>query len=83
MHLGNAWIMVRKARPGESAPSQLGCLTQSRTVFVEEVEADYRRAKAAGANLVEELHETPTESFNMASKTSTDIIGFSRAMHGT
>jgi uncharacterized glyoxalase superfamily protein PhnB len=25
MHLGDAWIMVRKARPGELTPTQLGC----------------------------------------------------------
>jgi uncharacterized glyoxalase superfamily protein PhnB len=58
MHLGNAWIMIRKARPGESTPSQLGCWTQSLTVFVEDVEAYYNRAKAAGAKIVEELNET-------------------------
>jgi hypothetical protein len=41
-HLGDAWIMVRKARPGEAAPSQLGCWAQSLTVFVEDVGAHYK-----------------------------------------
>jgi len=63
MHLGNAWIMVRKARSGESTPSQLGCWTQSLTVFVEDVEAHYKKAKAAGAKIVEELNETPYGEF--------------------
>ncbi|SRR6266404_142370 len=58
MHLGNAWIMLRKARPGESTPSQLGCWTQSLTVFVEDVEAHYNQAKVAGAKIIEELNET-------------------------
>jgi uncharacterized glyoxalase superfamily protein PhnB len=63
MHLGNAWIMVRKASSGESTPSQLGCWTQSLTVFVEDVEAHYKKAKAAGAKIVEELNETPYGEF--------------------
>jgi uncharacterized glyoxalase superfamily protein PhnB len=63
MHFGNAWIMVRKARPGESTPSQLGCWTQSLTIFVEDVEAHYNKAKAAGAKIVEELNETPYGEF--------------------
>jgi len=63
MHLGDAWIMVRKARPGEAHPSQLGCWTQSLTVFVEDIEAHYERAKAAGAKIIEELNETPYGEF--------------------
>jgi uncharacterized glyoxalase superfamily protein PhnB len=63
MHLGDAWIMVRKARPGEATPSQLGCWTQSLTVFVDDVEAHYQKAKAAGAKIVEELNETPYGEF--------------------
>jgi uncharacterized glyoxalase superfamily protein PhnB len=63
MHLGDAWIMVRKARPGELTPAQLGCRTQSLTVFVEDVEAHYKKAKAAGAKIVEELNETAYGEF--------------------
>jgi predicted enzyme related to lactoylglutathione lyase len=58
MHLGNAWIMLRRAREGESTPADLGSRTQSLTIFVDDVEAHYDRAKAAGAKVVEELNET-------------------------
>lgn len=58
MHLGNAWIMVNRARAGSGSPAQLGAGTQSLTVFVEDVDAHFRRAKAAGAKIVEELNET-------------------------
>lgn len=58
MHLGNAWIMVKRARPGSSTPAQLGYETQSLTVFLEDVDAHFQKAKSAGACIVEELHET-------------------------
>ena len=58
MHLGNAWIMLETARPESKSPAQLGYGTQSLTVFVEDVEAHFDRAKSAGAKIVEELHET-------------------------
>jgi uncharacterized glyoxalase superfamily protein PhnB len=58
MFLGPAFIMVRQARGNEKSPSQLGYATQSLTVFVEDVDGHYRRTKAAGAKIVEELHET-------------------------
>jgi uncharacterized glyoxalase superfamily protein PhnB len=58
MQLGDAWIMLNSARPGRASPAQIGCDTQSLTVFVEDVDAHFERAKAAGANIVEDLHET-------------------------
>src|SRR5579864_5854795 len=58
MHLGEAWIMLRSARPGEASPAQVGHSTQSLTVFVEDVDGHYQRTKSAGAKIVEELHET-------------------------
>jgi predicted enzyme related to lactoylglutathione lyase/uncharacterized glyoxalase superfamily protein PhnB len=58
MHLGNAWIMVTRARAGRASPAQLDCGSQSLTVFVEDVDAHFQRAKAADAKIVEELHET-------------------------
>jgi uncharacterized glyoxalase superfamily protein PhnB len=58
LHLENAWIMVNSARPGRSSPAELGSDTQSLTVFVEDVETHYARTKAAGAKIVEDLHET-------------------------
>jgi uncharacterized glyoxalase superfamily protein PhnB len=72
MHLGDAWIMLRRARPGSSSPSQLGYRTQSLTVFVDDVEAHYRRAKAAGAKIVEEPHETEYGEFQYG---ATDLDG--------
>jgi uncharacterized glyoxalase superfamily protein PhnB len=58
MHLGDAWIMLRQARPGNGSPAQIGYATQSLTVFVEDVEAHFERTKSAGAKIVETLHET-------------------------
>ena len=58
MHLGEAWIMLESARAGRGSPRQLGYGTQSLTVFVDDVEAHFRKAKAAGAKIVEELHVT-------------------------
>ena len=58
MHLGDAWIMLRQVREGSATPSRLGCATQSLTVFVEDLGAHFQKAKAAGAKIVEELHET-------------------------
>ncbi len=58
MHLGNAWIMLRKARPGDATPAQLGYGTQSLTVFVEDVNLHFEKAKSAGARIIEDLHET-------------------------
>jgi uncharacterized glyoxalase superfamily protein PhnB len=58
MHLGNAWIMLNAVREGRSTPAQLGCETQSLTIFLEEVEAHCERARSAGATIVEELNQT-------------------------
>jgi uncharacterized glyoxalase superfamily protein PhnB len=63
MRLGEAWIMVRGTREGSGSPAQLGGWTQSLTVFVEDVERHYQRAKAAGAKIVEEPHETEYGEF--------------------
>jgi uncharacterized glyoxalase superfamily protein PhnB len=58
MHLGDAWIMLRTARPGSASPAQVGHWTQSLTVFVDDVDAHFNKAKAAGAKIVEDLNET-------------------------
>ena len=58
MHLGNAWVMLKRARPGNATPAQLGCGTQSLTVFLEDLEAHFQTAKSAGVLILEELHET-------------------------
>jgi predicted enzyme related to lactoylglutathione lyase/uncharacterized glyoxalase superfamily protein PhnB len=58
LHLGNAWIMLKQVLAGRGTPAQLGAHTQSLTVFVEDLENHFRRTKAAGAKIVEDLHET-------------------------
>lgn len=58
MHLGDAWIMLRTARPGSASPAQVGHCTQSLTVFVDGVDAHFERAKSAGAKIIEDLQET-------------------------
>ncbi|MFY9939421.1 MAG: VOC family protein [Silvibacterium sp.] len=58
MYLGKAFIMIERARDRRASPAQLGCGTQSLTVFVEDIEAHFERAKSAGATIVEDLHET-------------------------
>jgi uncharacterized glyoxalase superfamily protein PhnB len=58
LHLGEAWVMLNEADPGQKTPAELGYGTQSLTVFVPDVGAHYEKAKTAGATIVEELHET-------------------------
>ncbi len=58
MHLGNAYIMVSGEHRGGGTPAKLGAYTQSLTVFVEDVDAHFQRAKSAGAKIVEDLNET-------------------------
>jgi uncharacterized glyoxalase superfamily protein PhnB len=66
MHLGDAWIMLRRAREGSASPAQAGCETQSLTVFVEDVEKHFAKAKATGARIQEEPHETEYGEFQFA-----------------
>lgn len=58
MSLGPAWIMLKCARSQRCSPAQSGCWTQSLTIFVEDVDAHFAHSLAAGAKIVEELHET-------------------------
>lgn len=58
LRLGKAYIMVSTVRPGRTTPALAGHRTQSVTVFAEDVENHYARCRAAGATIVEELHET-------------------------
>jgi predicted enzyme related to lactoylglutathione lyase/uncharacterized glyoxalase superfamily protein PhnB len=68
IRLGGVWIMVRAARSGNASPAQLGHETQSLTVFVDKVEAHFQQAKAAGARILEELHETVYGEFQFAAE---------------
>jgi uncharacterized glyoxalase superfamily protein PhnB len=58
LHLGDAWIMLNGATGRRATPATLGYRTQSLTVFIEDVDAHFQRAKSAGAKIVEEPHET-------------------------
>lgn len=58
MHLGNAWIMIEGPKQRTSTPAELGYGTQSLTIFVEDVETHFESSKSAGAQIVEDLHET-------------------------
>ena len=71
-HLGNAWIMLKRAREGSASPAKLGYGTQSLTVFVDDLESHFERAKAAGAKIVEGLHETMYGEFQYGAE---DLAG--------
>lgn len=65
---GKAAIQVRQARNGQRSPRQLGHGTQSLTVFVDDVGEHYARAKAAGAKILEEPHETEYGEYQYAAE---------------
>jgi len=58
MSIGNAWLMLNRARDQRAIPKLLGFGTQSLTVFIEDVEAHCEHAKSSGVAIVEDLHET-------------------------
>jgi len=58
VHLGKSFIMLKQAGADYRNPAELGFGTQELTVFVEDIEQHFARARVAGANLVEDLHET-------------------------
>lgn len=62
---GNACIMLHRAKD-HPVPAQLGFGTQSLTVFVNDVEEHCRRARAGGAQILEEPHETVYGEFQYA-----------------
>ncbi len=66
MYAGRALIMVRRQRDGERTPREAGFGTQSLTIFVDDVDGHCARAKAAGAKIVEEPHETAYGEYQYA-----------------
>jgi uncharacterized glyoxalase superfamily protein PhnB len=62
---GRACIMLKQAR-GNTLPAELGFGTQSLTIFIDDIEAHYEHAKAAGATIVEEPQETVYGEFQYA-----------------
>ena len=68
MRAGKAPIQVRQAGRGQKSPAQLGYGTQSLTVFVDDVDEHHVRAKAAGAKIIEEPHETEYGEYQYAAE---------------
>jgi uncharacterized glyoxalase superfamily protein PhnB len=67
VYLGRAVVMLKQVG-GQASPADLGFGTQSLTIFVEDVEAHYARARAAGAKILEEPHETVYGEFQYAAE---------------
>ncbi len=55
---GDAWIMLNQAEADSVSPKRLGSGSMSLTIFIEDLEAHFERAKSAGVAILEELHET-------------------------
>ena len=68
MWAGNAAIQVSQVRKGEKSPAQLGYGTQSLTILVGDVGAHYARAKATGAKIIEQPHETVYGEYQYAAE---------------
>jgi uncharacterized glyoxalase superfamily protein PhnB len=58
LRLGNLFVMVSHAGPWCKSPAETGFCTQMLSVFADNIDGHYARSKAAGAKIVEELHET-------------------------
>lgn len=58
MSIGKAWLMLKRAQNAGAIPKVLGFATQSLTIFIEDIEAHFQRAKSFGVTIVEDLHET-------------------------
>jgi uncharacterized glyoxalase superfamily protein PhnB len=68
MTLGNAWIMVNRAQPGCRSPKELGYGTQSLTLFIDDIDTHFQRAKSAGARILEDPHETEYGEYQYAAE---------------
>ena len=68
LRAGSAWIMVRAGGPNYRTPAELGFGTQSLSVFVEDVEDRFAQARDAGAEILEEPHETEYGEFQFVAR---------------
>ncbi|WP_216840985.1 glyoxalase/bleomycin resistance/extradiol dioxygenase family protein [Acidobacterium sp. S8] len=57
VYAGKACLMLKQA-DSHGTPKQLGCGTQSLTIFVDDVDTHFARVQSTGAKIVEDLHET-------------------------
>jgi uncharacterized glyoxalase superfamily protein PhnB len=58
IYLGMAWIMLERARTGTATPVETQHLSQYLTLFIDNLDAHYERAKAAGVTILEAPHQT-------------------------
>jgi uncharacterized glyoxalase superfamily protein PhnB len=65
---GKTVIQVQQARRLQKSPALLGYGTQSLTIFVDDVDGHHARAKAAGAKILEEPHETEYGEYQYAAE---------------
>jgi len=68
MFAGKAAVQVSQAQPGQASPAQLGFGTQSLTIFLDDLDGHYASAKAAGAKILEEPHETEYGEYQYAAE---------------
>lgn len=58
VRVGRGWLMLKRAGMEAQTPRQLGYGTQSLTVFIDDMDGHYAHARAQGAKILEEPHET-------------------------
>lgn len=63
MNIGNAWLMLSRARDQGTIPKLHGFWTQSLTLFIEDIEAHFKHARSSGVKILEDLHETEYGEF--------------------
>jgi uncharacterized glyoxalase superfamily protein PhnB len=83
MFLGNAWIMLRRARPGSAAPVQVGACTQSLTVFIEDVDSHFQKRKPRALRSSKSCTKRSMGSGSTEWWTSPAAIGSFRGMSAT
>jgi uncharacterized glyoxalase superfamily protein PhnB len=68
LRAGEAWIMIHRLKQEAATPKELGYGTQSLTIFIEDVESHFERARSAGTAILEEPHETVYGEFQYAAE---------------
>jgi uncharacterized glyoxalase superfamily protein PhnB len=68
IYLGNACVMLGSGGADATGGSQPGRRIEAVTIFIDDVEAHFERAKRAGAKIVENPHETVYGEFQYAAE---------------
>ncbi|MFC4812155.1 VOC family protein [Paenibacillus sp. GCM10023250] len=58
VQLGDAHVMLKSLTHAAASPARIGGYTQNVMLFVEEIDAHFARAEAAGARITEPLNDT-------------------------